>query len=300
MTNFTVHKENKTTAHSTIFYDQTTRGILAILNCLLLLASIVGNALVLAAMRKISSIHPNSLTLLCSLAVSDLLVGFVAQPIFIAGILTRDKFVQNLSAVAMGSACSVTLWTITAISVDRLMALRYHMRYGSLFTESRVRYAALTIWLVNVLLSASYFWIEQIYKFTMGIVTVICLIISASCYILIYRVVRLHQTQILAQQIAIHPPLERNGTDMRRLSRSAINTFIFFMFLIICYSPMYVILFLYGLSFIEWKIEFNFFTTLVFMNSSINPFLYCWRVSELRGEVLHTVRRLFCKHTVES
>ena len=144
MTNFTVHKENKTTAHSTIFYDQTTRGILAILNCLLLLASIVGNALVLAAMRKISSIHPNSLTLLCSLAVSDLLVGFVAQPIFIAGILTRDTIVQNLSAVAMGSACSVTLWTITAISVDRLMALRYHMRYGSLFTESRVRYAALT------------------------------------------------------------------------------------------------------------------------------------------------------------
>lgn len=299
--NITANRENKTTAQSTVFHDQTTREIIAIVNFPLLFASIVGNALVLVAMKKITSLQPNPLTLVCSLALSDLLVGFVAQPFFIGGILTRNNFLQKLAGVVIGSACSVTLCTITAISVDRLMALRYHMRYGSLFTKSRVRYTVLTIWLVNVLLSASYLWIEHIYKFIMGIATVICLTISAFCYILIYRVVRLHQSQILAQQVAVHTSSsQRDGTEMRRLRRSAINTFMFFIFLIICYSPMYVILFLYGLFIIDWKIEFNFYTTLMFMNSSINPFLYCWRVSELRREVVNTIRRMFCKQTVES
>ncbi len=37
-----------------------------------------------------------------------------------------------------------------------------------------------------------------------------------------------------------------------------------------------------------------FSATVVFMNSSINPFLYCWRLSELRTAVVKTARKMFC------
>ena len=37
--------------------------------------------------------------------------------------------------------CVVSLMTITAITVDRFLALHYHMRYATLVTESRVKVA---------------------------------------------------------------------------------------------------------------------------------------------------------------
>ena len=44
-----------------------------------------------------------------------------------------------------------------------------------------------------------------------------------------------------------------------------------------------------------WTKERNFSVTLVFMNSSINPFLFCWRVRELRVIVKKTIRKIIGK-----
>ena len=52
--------------------------------------SIVGNAVVLAAIKRTPSIRSTSMTLLCSLAVSDLLIGVIGQPIYIADLLTKN------------------------------------------------------------------------------------------------------------------------------------------------------------------------------------------------------------------
>jgi len=68
--------------------DSTTHESIVIINCVLnasfMLISIIGNALVLAAILRTPSIRSASMIMLCSLAVSDLLVGFVAQPLYIA------------------------------------------------------------------------------------------------------------------------------------------------------------------------------------------------------------------------
>ena len=45
----------------------------------------------------------------------------------------------------------------------------------------------------------------------------------------------------------------------------------------------------------DWQNEWQFAVTAVFMNSSINPFLYCWRLRELRTAVVKTARQMFCK-----
>ena len=55
-----------------------------ILNAPLMLLSIIGNALVLVAILRTPSIRSPSVIFLCNLAVSDLLVGWVAQPAYIA------------------------------------------------------------------------------------------------------------------------------------------------------------------------------------------------------------------------
>lgn len=42
---------------------------------------------------------------------------------------------------------------------------------------------------------------------------------------------------------------------------------------------------LFGTVYATWRPEWDLATTVVFMNSSINPILYCWRLRELRAAV---------------
>ena len=78
------------------------------------------------------------------------------------------------------------------------------------------------------------------------------------------------------------------------------NTFVFYIALIICYLPMYVSLTLFALFVKDWQTEWEFVYTVVIMNSSINPLLYCWRLRELRTAVVKTARQMLCKQTEEN
>ena len=268
-----------------------------VLNSPLMLISIVGNALVLAAILMTPSIRSTSMIMLSSLAVSDLLVGFVAQPLYIADELqsskTQDLLLYRLSAMIGFVVCGVSLGTMTAISVDRFLALRYHMRYGTLVTKSRVIYTIITIWLIMLLWLGFYFWNKYVYHLMAGIFSAICLIICTFSYIKIYRIVCQHQSQIHAQQMAVESANIGNNIHMVRLAKSALNTFVFYICMVLCYFPYFVLLTMFGTSYKDWKTDWTFATTLVFMNSSINPILYCWRLRDVRGAVVKIAKKLF-------
>ena len=240
-----------------------------------MLISILGNALVLAAIIRTPSIRSTShMIMLCSLAVSDFLVGLIAQPINIAEQLTEDRIVYYVVMLTGPSLCVVSLMTITAITVDRFLALDYHMRYATLVTESRVKYTLTIICLISLHLSGFAFWNKHVHSFVVAIVTILCLLICMASYIRIYCFIRRHQLDIHAQQQAVQSSDAENNLNVPRLKRSAMNTFVFFIVLIICYLPLYVLLTLSGLS-MDWQSEWEFAVTAVFMNSSINPLLYC-------------------------
>lgn len=275
-----------------------------VFNAPLILISILGNALVLAAIIRTSVIRSTTMIMLSSLAASDLLVGLVVQPCYLAALLITGTLATSLSVMVGFSVCGVTLWTTTAISVDRFLALHYHMRYATLVTEARVKHSLLMIWLINVSLSGLYLWKERNYKLTIAIMTAICLTVSTFSYILIYRVVRRHKQQIYTQQQVVQSVAMETATErvhIIRMKKSAMTTFVFYIFLILCYIPMYILLTLHGISFIDWTLQWGSISILVFMNSAINPFLYCWRLRELRAAVVKTLRQMvLCKQTDES
>jgi len=302
MNNTDKHNNGSEDHHSDNEDNYTTETIIinCVLNAPLMLISILGNALVLAAIIRTPSIRSTHMIMLCSLAVSDFLVGLVAQPIYIAEQLTGDKNALKVSVMMGYSLCGVSFLTITAITVDRFLALHYHMRYATLVTESRVKYTLIIIWLVCFIGSGLDFWSESLHRFTVGAAIITCLIICAFSYIRIYRIVRRHQLQILAQQQATQSCDAENNLNITRLRRSAMNTFVFYIALIICYLPIYVLLTLLGLSIKDWQTEWIFSHTAVFLNSSINPLLYCWRLRELRSAVVKTTRQMLCKQTEEN
>ena len=294
MSNHTDDGNNDSPTHEAIVI------INSVLNVPLMLTSIIGNSLVLAAVWKTPSIRSTSMIMLCSLAVSDLLVGFVVQPLYIADELAEDLLLHRVSGMIGFYVCGVSFGTMTTISVDRLMALHYHMRYASLMTERRVKFVVGMIWVVILPCSGIYVWKKFLFHLVAGIFIAICLMICTFSYIKIYGIVRQHQLHIHVQQQAVYNSDIANNIRIARLRKSAINTFIFYIFMVICYFPQVILLSLFGTIYKNWKTEWSFAITLVYVNSSVNPILYCWRLRELRAAVFQSVKQLLFKQTEEN
>lgn len=257
-----------------------------ILNAPLMLACVTGNSLILAAILRTPSLRSPSTIFMCSLAISDLLVGIIVQPVYIAYELKQEPpltFAINVLFIFIGV---VSLCTMTAVSVDRFMALQFHLRYQCLMTEKRAMYTSLSLWLFGILLSFVALWNKTIMFALIAVGIAICIFISTFSYTRIYIIVRQHQFQIRAQQQALQLPM-----NLVRTKRSAISTFIYYICMILCYSPMLSFMSIVAIrpslsGLMVWKVG----NTFVFMNSSINPILFCWRVRELRRAVLKLVR----------
>ena len=145
--------------------------------------------------------------------------------------------------------------------------------------------------------SALYLWNRLIYLTVSSLFIAVCLLISLFCYIRIFQIVKRHQIQIQAQQQTVQNSEASYKLNIAQLRKSVVNSFIYYTFLLLCYIPMFIFLALFGIAKMEWQKEWNFATTSVFLNSSINPLLYCWRLRELRRAVVKTARKMSCKKT---
>ena len=67
--------------------------------------------------------------------------------------------------------------------------------------------------------------------------------------------------------------------------------------MVICYLPYVIVVPLTlhrGMSLSLYR-ALHFTATLVYLNSSLNPLLYCWKIREVRQAVKETLRQLFCR-----
>ena len=284
---------------------ETSVIINSVLNALLIPICITGNVLVLAAVWRNPSLRTPSIILLCSLAVSDLLVGFLALPINIAIALTPLPRVSSQSRLSQArifliiQLCGVSLETMTAISVDRYLALRYHMRYPNMMTSRRATCVAATFWCKNVILSLLSIWKKNTIFLVAVVFVALCLFISSITYNAIYRIVRHHQHQIHAQQQAVQSMNAEQNLKIQAKKR-ALNTFIYYICMLLCYFPAAISILIWMTYKERWNIRWRFADTILFMNSAINPFLYFWRNREVREAVLKIVRKRLCKTDEEN
>jgi len=102
---------------------------LSVLNIFLSMAAFLGNALIQVALYKETSLHPPLKLLLRNLSVSDLCVGLVSEALVIAYWLSVVNEHWGICRYALTSTfivsyilAPVSLLTLTAISVDRLLA----------------------------------------------------------------------------------------------------------------------------------------------------------------------------------
>lgn len=275
------------------------------INALLMAISIFGNALVLTAIWKTPSLRSPSTIFLSSLAVSDLLVGFIVQPVFIA---TFQRFELGsalflISNVMTLSVCGVSISTMTAISVDRFLALYFHMRYPNFMSIKSAIYTSTTLWFLGIVFSGVRLISSEAFIVIGVVVIAACLLISSYSYLRVYLIVRRHQLQIHNQQQAVENLNAEDQLNVLRSKKSAITTFIYYICMVICYSPSLILMSIISPSpnrFVSLVVWWTLATTVAYMNSAINPFLYCWRMSNLRVEVLRILRKTLFKRRGES
>ena len=127
------------------------------LNIFLSIFATLGNVLILIALRNVSSIHPPTKLLFRCLAITDLCVGLLGQPLYvyvryIANYLDIGNRIVELVYVLVfiiSVLVAVSILTSAAISVDRLLALLLGLRYRHV-TLGRVRVIIACVWFIAV------------------------------------------------------------------------------------------------------------------------------------------------------
>ena len=274
---------------------------LLVLNSFMSITAFLGNTLILVALYKESSLHLPSKLLLRSLATTDLCVGIIAEPLYVtyfvsvlneSWLICRYAFlVFHMAGYILGS---VSLFTLAAISVDRLLALKLRLRYRQVVTLKRIYLTVSLSWTVATVGSTIYFWNLHINLwYGYGLIS-LCLATSVCSYAKIFFALRQHQVHAHGPVNQVQPS-ETVLLNVARYKKTVFNALWVQLSLVVCYLPQGIVellLLIEGLtpSVLAARL---FPVTLVLLNSSLNPILYCWKIREVRQAVKDTIRELF-------
>ena len=262
---------------------------LATLNILSAMIALIGNSLVILALLKTTSLHPPSKVFLGSLALTDLCVGVVSQPSYVMILLLRGKiclYLQIIAIISIALFGGVSLLTVTAISVDRLLALKMMLRYKQVVTSRRTRFTVVIFWLVSVIISIMLVVNSFIILHIICTVLLLCMVTSTFCYARIYNILRHHQNQIQVIHVQAAPLSEGSSSliVISRYKKTVSGALWVQGVFLACYSPyLFAIIFiLTGKSISSFRFFWELAVSLVLLNSSLNPFIFCWKIDGVR------------------
>jgi len=273
---------------------------LAASNIWLAITSTLGNTVILAALSKESCLHPPSKILLRSLALTDFFSGILVEPLFIAFLITveYENFGICNSIFRIGFFTGlllffVSLFTLTAISVDRLLALLLGIRYRQVVTSKRVLRVVISFWILTIGLCSAGILKDRIVTYYSSIAVPSCLVTSVCCYIKIYHKLLRHQTQIYVNQ---GQPITHAQLNIARY-RKTVSSALWVQFSVLaCYLPLCIVITLAAVKGVTLSltVAWTFSSTLMLFTSTLNPILCCWKMRDVRRAVIETIRQISC------
>ena len=196
------------------------------------------------------------------------------------------------------------MWSVfrynRSISFDRLIAILKPFQYPNIITVPRTMFVLVSMWLLFTFIASMQVYAEKVLSLSVVLFTFCGSCTSTISHVKVYKTVRHHQIAIHVQLQAVQASITQ-ATNMAHLKKSALNTFIVYFAFVACYCP-YGVVGLVTHSYPTWRfLARSLVSTIVFINSSLNPILYCWRLREIRVAVLQTCRSLlFCRNNASS
>ena len=190
--------------------------------------------------------------------------------------------------------CVVSLLTMTAISVDRLLALLLGLRYRQVVTLRRTCIIAFGFWFLSIVVSSTLtVWNILILLSYNYIGIALCLVTTAFAYTKIFCTLRHNQIHV-QNHFSPRQPNQEIPLNIARYRKAVYSALWVQGTLVVCYLPLNIVN-TYALTTqrdfsLSVYLAWHFMSTLVFLNSSLNPLLYCWKIREVRQAVKEKLR----------
>ena len=277
----------------------------SVFNLTFAVVATLGNLLVIRALWKASSMPATLKNLFLSQAISDLAVGLFPQLVLGVDIAVISRMIANenynfeffcpiyltIYLFVILFLVTASYLTISAIAIDRFLAISLHLRYQQLVTPKRVNITLMCLWLTSAIAASTFLLIPSPHNLTVVAIIEFCgLFVTSVVYVHIYRVVRHHQNQILTQCQLYND----QAMEVLRAKKSAMNAMFVYVIFLACYVPnsCTTILLLTDKSRLSFMLANHVSVFLILLNSSLNPLIYCWRYRELRRNVKITVKKM--------
>lgn len=266
------------------------------------LISILENLFVIRALWKASSIPGNMKKLFLNLAFSDIAVALFGQlmlAVIIAVMLKMEETenynflcptVVTVNRFFLFLLACASFLNVTAIAVDRLLAVSIHLRYQEFVTSKRVFITLVSLWLTSGVGAFLYILFPDKSNMIVVIIEIVGILLTTVAYIRMYKVVRYHQNRIQCQ-------LQLQNTQILQEKKSAFNSLFVYVVFLACYLPRLcsAVLLITNSLRISFLVGEHVTFFLIFLNSSLNPVVYSWRYREIRETVKRTLKTIFRK-----
>ena len=278
-----------------------------VVNSFLSYATVMLNIVLIFALRRTSSLPKTLKALILSVAVSDIGVGLLVQPLHIARLLMEIKNTNNQETYkeivnVIGRTLGyVSFFGVTTISVDRFLAIHLHLKHQDLLTYQEIvtytRVVAIVIlsWLLGAFLALTGVLSSSKNIFNLAGVSVglVCLLTMGLIYFKISIAVRRHTVQVHAQPAQAVAPNEENRSNFERLRKTAVGTFYVYLLFLACHLPIAIVI-LTGRKTNKKRQHFKIYAqTLLYLSTSLVPLVYCWKFRHIRCAVKNILRNTF-------
>ena len=259
---------------------------------------ILMNVLVIAAVKTRRRLQSMSNILLACLAGTDLLVGTVTLPtIIVAEIFaiadgsttTYCNIIRKIVAPLRDVSVLASLFHLPVISVDRLIALKYPLRYEEIVTKFRITIATIIAWFIATTYTIfNNLFASSLFSFVLQFMAVLNLSIVVYCHISLCFISRRHEKQIRSEQMPGEAASKFREEKKAWKTTAIIIGCVFFCLLPGCFDTLGVMINLDRKWFHILRPLVVFF---LMLNSLCNPIIYCFRSNAMRKAMIAILTR---------
>ena len=249
--------------------------------------AVLSNLLIVITIGKSQELRVPANILLGSLAVTDLLVGLITQPLFITwrlmlhypSTICNSEVVHSLYECFLHLCAGSSFLSLAYLSTDRFLAVSKPLHYRANVTTTQAARNMVILWLAwigIVVLRYSGIDEETNQTITSVIAGTLVIYLVAAQIALIVSVKRNSIQDLLS---------EGNATVIasKREARIALTIVYIFLALLVFLLPAVVVQIVMGFtSSNKSKTELNLAISALLINSSVNPLIYFWRGRDLR------------------
>ncbi|KAL9954993.1 hypothetical protein ACROYT_G042586 [Oculina patagonica] len=253
-------------------------------NLLSTIIGTIGNVLVIGTVCTNASLQIISNFWLVSMAVADLMVTALGQPIFsvFLGLQLNDECHEGVSQtfrLIANMSCSASVLHLCLISIDRCLVILRPHDFRTVRTKKRFKIALAIAWTLPVIYGILRLTVSKKGTSYFTVIAVgICYLIIISCYSLIILKVRKQGTATLKR---LRGQSRRSASSEHMVERRVTVTIaIVVVIFTVCWFPLLYLRSAYAEE--NFGVAYNWARTLALSNSSMNPWIYCFRIAEFR------------------